>query len=124
MSAASTTCSRSASGTPIMSEIVWSGSRLAISDTKSPPPVGAASVTISLAACRMPSSIWATRRGVNADDTSPRSFVWRGASIAMKDSVASRSSRGASPATTPSADEKVFGSREIRLMSAWRVIAR
>ena len=41
----------------------------------------------------------------------------------MKDSVASRSSCGASP-TTPSAEEKVFGSREIRLMSAWRVIAR
>ena len=41
VSAALTTRSRSASGTPIMSEIVWSGSRLAISDTKSPPPVGA-----------------------------------------------------------------------------------
>ena len=123
VSAASTTCSRSASGTPIMSEIVWSGRRLAISDTKSPPPVGAASVTISFAASLIPSSIWATRRGVNADDTSPRSFVWRGASIAMKDSVASRSSSGASP-TTPSAEENVLGSREIRLMSAWRVIAR
>ena len=48
VSAASTTRSRSASGTPIMSEIVCSGSRLAISSTKSPPPVGAASATIRL----------------------------------------------------------------------------
>ena len=50
---AATTRSRSASGTPIMSEIVRSGSRLATSDTKSPPPVGAASSTISAAAVRI-----------------------------------------------------------------------
>ena len=40
VSAASTTCSRSASGTPIMSEIVWSGSRLAISDDEVAAPGG------------------------------------------------------------------------------------
>ncbi len=118
VSAAATMRSRSASGTPIMSEIVWSGSRLAISATKSPPPVGAASATISFAAWRMPSSIRATCRGVNADDTSPRSFVCRGASIAMNESVASSSSGATSPRTTPSADEKQCGSREIRLMSS------
>ena len=74
-SAAATTRSRSAGGTPIMSEIVTNGSRLAISSTKSPPPLGAASATMRRALTRIPSSMRATWRGVKAADTSPRSFV-------------------------------------------------
>ena len=101
VSAAFTTRSRSAPGTPIISEIVISGRRLAISSTKSPPPAGAASSTTSRAFCRMPSSIRATWRGVNAADTSPRSFVWRGASMARNDCEASSISGGASPNCVP-----------------------
>jgi hypothetical protein len=43
-----------------MSEIVCSGSRLAINSTKSPPPQAAASATISRALTRIPASIRAT----------------------------------------------------------------
>ena len=50
---------------------------------------------------RIPSSMRATWRGVNAADTSPRSLVWRGASIARNDCDASSSSGGASPNCVP-----------------------
>ncbi len=115
---ASTIRSRSASGTPIMSEIVISGSRLAISETKLPPPVGAASETIVWASRRMPSSIRAIWRGVNADEMIPRSFVWRGESMPMIDSVASRSSSGTSPNDTPSPEQNVSGLRDALRMSS------
>ena len=96
-----------------MSEIVTNGNRLAISSTKSPPPLGAASSTIRRALTRIPSSMRATWRGVKADETSPRSLVWRGASIARNDSEASRNSGGASANWVPWAEQKVCGAREI-----------
>ncbi len=84
-SAASTTRSRSASATPSISDQVISGSRFAISETKSPPPVGPASSTTSRAFAAIPSSIRATWRGEKAFCTRPRSLVCRGASMARKD---------------------------------------
>ena len=90
-----------------------SGSRLATSSTKSPPPVGAASSTICRAFARIPSSMRATWRGVKADETRPRSFVCRGASIARNDWDASSNSGGASPNSTPLPEQNVAGSREI-----------
>ena len=116
--AASMTRSRSASGTPSMSEMVCSGRRLAMRSTKSPPPVGAASAMIRLALTRMPSSMRLIWRGVNAAETSPRSLVCRGASMARNDWEASSISGGASANWTPSAEQKVAGSREIRRMSS------
>ena len=107
-SAASTIRSRSASGTPIMSEIVTSGRRLATSWTKSPPPLGVACSTIVFALARMPSSIRLTWRGVNAEETRPRSLVWRGASVERKDCEASSISGGASPKSTPLPEQNVF----------------
>ena len=124
VSAASTTRSRSASGTPSMSEIVCSGSRLAMRSTKSPPPVGAASAMIRLALTRIPSSIRLIWRGVKAADTRPRSLVCRGASIARNDWEASSISGGASANWTPSPEQNVAGSREMRRMSSWRTIAQ
>ena len=112
------TRSRSDAGTPSMSEIVCSGSRLAIRSTKSPPPVAAASSTIRFALTRMPLSIRATCRGVNAEETRPRSLLWRGASIARNDCDASSISGGASANWTPSPERKLAGSREIRRMSS------
>ena len=101
-----------------------SGSRLATSSTKSPPPVGAASSTTCRALARIPSSMRLTWRGVKADETRPRSLVCRGASIARNDCVASSSSGGASPKSTPWPEQNVAGSREIRRTSSWRTIAQ
>ena len=66
----------------------------------------------------MPSSMRLTWRGVNALDTSPRSFVWRGASMARKDWVASSSSGGASPNCVPWPEQKTSGWRETLRMSS------
>ena len=118
VSAACTTRSRSASGTPIMSEIVCSGRRLAISSTKSPPPVGAASSTMRRALARMPSSMRLTCRGVKAAETRPRSFVWRGASMARNDCDASSISGGASPNCVPLPEQNSSGLRETWRMSS------
>jgi hypothetical protein len=118
VSAARTIRSRSASGMPIMSEMVMSGRRRETMSTKSPPPAGAASSTIWRARARMPSSIRRTWRGVNAEETRPRSFVWRGASIARNDWVASRISGGELKKSTPRPEQNVAGSREIRRTSS------
>ena len=101
-----------------MSEIVCSGSRLAMMSTKSPPPVGAASAMIRLALTWIPSSMRLICRGVKAAETRPRSLVWRGASMARNDWEASSISGGASANWTPSLEQKVAASREIRRMSS------
>ena len=66
----------------------------------------------------------ATWRGVNAEETSPRSFVWRGASIARNESDASRNSGGASANCVPCPEQNVLGSREMLRTSSYRTIAQ
>ena len=66
----------------------------------------------------MRSSRRAICRGVNADETRPRSFVCRGASMAMNESVASNISGGASKNMTPSPERNVSWSRETCRMSS------
>ncbi len=117
-SAASTTRSRSSSATPNISDQVTNGSRLAIRSTKSPPPVGPASSITRRALAAIPSSMRATCRGENAFCTSPRSLVWRGASMARKDCEASSISGGASANWTPCPEQKRSGSREIERTSS------
>ena len=74
------------------------------------------------------SAIWSsmrfTWRGVKAAFTSPRTFVWRGASIARKDIEASSISGSASSNITPSPEQNVSGLRLTSRTSSWRTTAQ
>ena len=118
------TVSRSSSGTPIISEMVIIGRRWATSLTKSHSPSGATSSTIRRAWSAICSSMRFTCRGVKAAFTSPRTFVWRGASIARKDIEASSISGSASSNITPSPEQNVSGLRLTSRTSWWRTTAQ
>ena len=87
----------SASGMPIMSQMIFSGSVAAISCTKSQAPAGATSATMRRAWARTFSSSAATMRGVKPRFTSLRSLVCRGASMLIMDPKNSSSSIGEIP---------------------------
>ncbi len=108
----------SASGMPIMSQMIASGSGPAISSTKSQVPLGATVRTMRRAVERTVSSSEATTRGVKPRFTSFRSFVCRGASMLIMEPKNSSSSTGRSPMFDPRPELNVSESRDARSTSS------
>ena len=86
----SSSFARSPSGTPIMSQMMATGSASATSVTNSASPFGAMASTIRRARSRTASSAFAIILGVKPRFTTLRSFVCFGGSVAIIDRVAPR----------------------------------
>ena len=109
----------SASGTPIRSQMIATGSTEETSPTNSTSPLGAMASTIWRARRRTDSSAWATERGVNPRFTSDRSRVCLGGSVEIIDRIWKRSTSSASVITwMPAAELNVSQSRLAAAMSA------
>ena len=81
----------SASGTPIRSQMIATGSTDETSPTNSTSPLGAMASTIWRARRRTDSSAWATERGVNPRFTSDRRRVCLGGSVEIIERIWKRS---------------------------------
>ena len=102
-----------------MSDSVRIGSSLAQSSTKSAPlPASRSSATMLFALALIDSSMRRTCRGVNAECTTLRIMVCRGASMARKDCDASSSSSGKFSNSTPLPERNVSLLRLTVTMSA------
>ena len=117
--AALTALSRSSpSGSPKKLPKMRPGSFTDTSSTKSPSPRWAISVTRSRAWPRIQPSSRRTFLGLNASVVMPRSWVCRGASIAMNDCAISTASGAKSSMVMPWAEEKISGWRLAIRMSS------
>ncbi len=112
------------SGTPIMSKIVSIGRRIETWWTKSPSGLVSRSSTMRTARAWICSSMIFTRRGVKAVETSLRSWVCRGASIARNELTVSRISVGTSSSVMPLPEQKSSGRVETSLINALEVTAQ
>ena len=98
------------SGMPIMSQMIFSGSRAATFGTKSHGPVASRSSTIAAAARRTSSSNLAISRGLNARETIRRSRACLGSSMLIIDPKYSLNSTGRSGMlVAPCAEENTSG---------------
>ncbi len=90
------TISCASPGMPIISQMIFSGSRAATLGTKSHGPVASRSSTIAAAARRTSSSNFAISRGLNARETIRRSRACRGSSMLIIEPKYSLKSAGRS----------------------------
>src|SRR5438093_9447500 len=120
----SSSFARSPSGTPIMSQMIATGSASATSVTNSASPFGAMVSTIRRARCRTAPSAFAIIFGVKPRFTTPRSLVCFGGSVEIIDRMAPMycMSSGSVIAWIPYAELKVSQSRVAAATSSKRVM--
>ena len=107
------------SGMPIMSQMIFSGSRAATFATKSHGPVASRSSTVEAATRRTSSSNFAISRGLNARETIRRSRACLGSSMLIIEPKYSLNSTGRSGMlVAPCAEENTSGCLLASTMSA------
>ncbi len=121
---ARSTVACSLGGTPIIEQMISSGSGAARSATKSPVPSSKARATTSAATRSMESSMAATWRGLNAFETILRRRACLGSSLETRPEKYSTISGGRSNGEiAPGPERKTSGRRDAVATSRWRVSA-